>query len=90
MNEYLLQIEEGSFAEFCYENGTIEYLENNKKFFSHMDFIRWGLSPEEWHAQIELALKAKIHDRDNDKQMCILNLKVYDIGLEKLEKELNE
>ena len=51
------EIQIGSFAEACYEMNTIEELEIALLGVADLsDCKEWGLSPEEWREQIEIAL----------------------------------
>ena len=59
-----IKIEDGSFAEACYNTNSLEELkgatiENADK----TDMKAWGLTPEEWVEQVNLALKAKLAEQ---------------------------
>jgi len=57
-------IQLNTFAAACYDQNSIEEL---KQALRHgpdtTDMITWGLSPEEWTAEIKLALAAKQNDQ---------------------------
>jgi hypothetical protein len=58
-----MPVPRGTFAEACYDMNTIKDLEDALQGpADHTDCQAWGISPEEWRAQIELALKARIED----------------------------
>ena len=87
MNEYLLQIEDNSFASECYNSNTIEELELDTTVADETDCKTWGITAHEWREQIQLALKAKIYDRDNGedfREECIAHTKLMMSLVEKI------
>ena len=55
------RIENGSFAEACFDQNSIAELEDALAFVAAdaTDCNTWGISPGEWRRQITLALAAK-------------------------------
>lgn len=62
----LNNIETGSFAESCYDMNSIEELQEALQGDADKtDMQTWGIDANEWKSQIEMALKAKLEDRQN-------------------------
>ena len=61
--EITMFIEEGTFAEACYNQNTIKELkEARKEEADETDMKEWGLNETEWREQIELAIAAMEED----------------------------
>lgn len=59
-----IRIEDGSFAEACYNQNSVAELEAiiARGFADQADCDEWNLTASEWRRQIELALAAKRAD----------------------------
>lgn len=59
----MTKIETNTFAAACYDQNSIDELEEALAGQADAtDCENWGLTPEEWRAEIELALAAKRED----------------------------
>ena len=60
-----MTILENTFAEACYNTNTIEELEVAlKQEADEADMAEWGITEQEWHEQIKMALEEKKADED--------------------------
>lgn len=58
-------IESGTFAEACFNNNSIAELESALAGQPDpTDLATWGITPDEWREQINLALAAKREDAE--------------------------
>lgn len=63
----MTRIEENTFAAACYGQNTIADLEQALKDGPDAEDMRsWNLTADEWRKQIELALKAKKEDLEDE------------------------
>ena len=57
-------IADNTFAAACYEqNSVLELQLSLRREADKHDCAEWGITPEQWREQIEIALAAKLADR---------------------------
>lgn len=57
-------IQEGSFAEACYNMNSIEELEQSLAEADETDMKEWGLSEAQWREEIQIAIAALKEDAE--------------------------
>ena len=61
----MIRIESNTFAEACYDQNSIAELQEALAGPADAtDCAEWKITPEQWRAEIELALAAKLEDRN--------------------------